>query len=278
MMRQLSAALVFSACQNGVDSREICSQAHAYGVVARAGSRIDAARLEPGTVLACETDAVVYRQAVSALDRLPSRLRPPRLSLEIEPRFAAGAPPLRGVEVHRPSAALLSTRELAAAPLTPATLGVWLHEVAHVRAHGARPASGVPVRLFLAVEEGAADYFAAVTSGSTLLGDESGEIRDVAAPPALGAAHWASLAFADAFDAHHFGWALAGELFRQEPSAGPLLDDLLSALSTREAWPAGAGGSPGAALDELMRRCPTRSQSALESVLARWVPRELRQG
>lgn len=270
------AALALVACQSPVNVREVCAEARAYGVTARSGSRIDGARLEPGSGVACESDAALYRHAVAALGRLPARLRPARLELEIDPRFSAGTP-LRNAEVHRPSAALLATRRFATTEPTPPTLGVWLHEIAHVRAHGARPSTGVAARLFLALEEGAADYFAAVTSGGSVLGDERGELRDVASAPTLGAANWASLAFANAFDAHHFGWAFAGELFREEPLAGALLDDLFAALASREPWPATESG-PGSALDELLRRCPPRSQRALESVLARWVPRELRQG
>jgi len=277
MRRDLFIALWLLGCRAEVDPAKVCAEARALGVVARHGAEVDGDLLQAGSGLRCEDDVEAYRSAVAAMQRLPPRLRPAALSLEVEPTLAHDAPRLRGVEMHRKSGALLVTRAVLAEAPSRSSQSVWLHELGHVRARGSRPTGKLAERLFSALDEGFADYFAAVTSGASSVGPEAGEQRDLSAPPRLGAGEWASLAFENAFEPHRFGWAFAGELYREEAQAGALLDDLLSALSSKEPWPT-AQRTPSNALDELLRRCPPRSREALAGVLARFVPRELRQG
>jgi len=270
-------ALVLAACTGEVsDARTVCAAAGSFAIAAHARSRVVGTRIEAGPLVACESNPRPYRAAVSALSRAPAALRPARVVLHLLPELEPAAPALRGVETHRASGELLVGSqpgdELSASELT-----LWLHELAHVRARGARPSSPVPARLVGALEEGVADYFAAAVAGSSRVGVSGVELRDLELPPALRASEWAALAVPGAFDAHRFGWVLAAGLYRNEPRAGALLEDTLSTLARSDAWPANAT-TPRGAVAELLRRCPERSRNAFDQALLRWLPPELYQG
>jgi hypothetical protein len=265
-----------AACGKARDPREVCERARAFGLSAYLGSSVGAERIEAGAALDCAAESDVYRGAVSALERVPVPLLPPKLLLHVEPSFPDGGTRLSDLEVHRASGELLVTRAYARTPAYDAD-SVWLHEVGHVLSLGARPRGELGRRLLSAVEEGFADYFASASAGSPRVGAEGREVRDLTAPPRIGASEWASLALAGAFDAHRFGWQFAAELHRAEPLAGPLLEDVLRALASTEAWPTSAE-TPREAMRELVRRCPARSRERLDGAISRWLPRELRQG
>jgi hypothetical protein len=275
----LSFVLGSSGCEpTAPASRDVCAAARSFEVAAHAGSRVTGDRIAPGAAVTCERALAAHRPVVLALQRTPATLRPARVLLHLDPRLEAGAPPLRGLEVQRETAALLI--ESAALPGLASRDGsesLWLHELAHVRAAGARPRAELARRLFAALEEGIADYSAAVVAGSPRVGAEGLELRDLSAPPALRASEWAMLALPSAFEPHRFGWTLAAELYRTEARPGALLEDVLDALAAREPWPE-AANTPGAALDELVGRCRERSRAAFAGALARWLPRELQQG
>jgi hypothetical protein len=270
------AAFALAGCGKARDPREVCERARAFGLRAHLGSSVGADRIEAGTALDCAGDSDVYRGAVSALERVPRPLLPPKLLLHVDPSFPGGGPLVSDLEVHRGTGELLVTRAYARTPAYDAD-SVWLHEVGHVLSLGARPRGELGRRLLSAVEEGFADYFAAASTGSPRVGAEGREIRDLTAPPRIGGSEWASLALSGAFDAHRFGWLFAAELHRAEPLAGPLLEDVLRALACTEAWPADAE-TPREAMRELVRRCPARSRERLDGAISRWMPRELRRG
>ncbi|HEY3494070.1 MAG TPA: hypothetical protein VGK73_05260 [Polyangiaceae bacterium] len=273
----LSSGATLDACKHEIDSSRLCASARSLGVTARLGSQVSKPRIQNGAPLDCGAAPSSFRSAVAALTRVPPSLRPSALVLHVDPALERGTPVPQRVEVHRATGELL----VAGSPPAPSegdgSLSVWLHELGHVRAHGVRPSSGAAERLLLAVDEAVADYFAAAVSGSPRVGIAGQELRDLSAPPAIGPSEWASLALPAAFDAHRFGWVLAAELFRTEPEAGALLEDLLAALASREPWPETALG-PDNATRELVGRCSLRSRPALERALRRWLPPELYRG
>jgi hypothetical protein len=270
--------LVFAGCRgHAPDMREVCARARAFGVVVHAGSRVTSDGVAPGPAVACEQSLAAQRPLAAALERMPGPLRPAHVEVHLDPLLEPPVP-LRGVEVQRATGALLAgSAALPALAVEKGALGVWLHELAHVRAAGARPSAGIPKRLFAALEEGVADYLAATVGGSTRVGAHGLEQRELTAAPVLHASEWARLALPDAFEPHRFGWAFAAELHRSEPRAAALLEDSLIALASRAAWP-DAANTPATALSELLRRCPARSRAALDAALSRWIPRELYRG
>jgi hypothetical protein len=152
-----------------------------------------------------------------------------------------------------------------------ADAAAWLHELAHLAAHGPRPRAPAARRIASAIDEGIADYFAAALTGSPRVGDGLGEMRDLTRPPPLPADTWGMLALGE-LDPHLFGWKLAALLWRAEPRAGGLLEDWVRCLS---------GGvlegaeSPAAVLGALAQSCPARSRELLSSTLRDWAPAEL---
>lgn len=153
---------------------------------------------------------------------------------------------------------------------------IWLHELVHLAAAGARPTGLAGSRLMTAVDEAGADFGAAVFGGSPVVGGRAaGEARDLRAPPPVGDSEWAYLAFPEApFDAHRLGWALAGALHREEASTHEsLATDVVRALASRA--PFDTDAPPGTVLAQWLSRCPARSRPALARAVRRWIPTEL---
>jgi hypothetical protein len=210
----------------------------------------------------CDDDRVATRAFLN-VDRVLSALAP-ELRPELVTVRIGGV--RTGIEA-RPLARALVVSE----SWSGADDGVWLHEVAHLVAHGPRPRRDAARRLARAVDEGFADYFAAAVTRSPLVGSGHAAARDVSTPPELSDAEWAWLGL-PGFDAHRFGWALAAGLWRAAPHPGPLLEDVALALS----GPALEGAErPADVLSTLIRSCPERSQRTLSSILRRWAPAEL---
>jgi hypothetical protein len=208
-----------------------------------------------------------YEQVEAALSRalsqVPVELRPTDLRLD-------GQNPARAVSVEFDfaSGALLLGPGAEDLPSS-----VWLHELGHARMRGARPHGVLGGRLFRAIDEGAADYFAACVSGSPRLGDAR-ELRDLTAPPAVAASEWATLALPSGFDAHRTGWALAARLYAAEPRRGPLLDALVACLDDESELDR-AADTPAATVQALLQACPVNGRERISQVLAEWLPAAL---
>lgn len=232
----------------------------------RASSRLlEDGRLEPGRVLSAEACAglPVLRHVSSALAAIPPAFAPARVTLEHELQLAPGVPRILGVECHRESGSLLLGDSAAELPRS-----VWLHELAHVRLHGARPRELLAKRVITAFEEGVADDYAAVFSGSSRLGFGAQQ-RDLAQRPNVGPSDWASLAFPD-FDPHRMGWALGAALYAAEPRAGALLESALACLDGP--GPLADAAGPTAAISSLLASCPESRRALIFAVLAAWLP------
>lgn len=207
-----------------------------------------------------------YAQVEAALSRalsqVPTELTPTDLRLdEHTPAHAA-------VEFDFSSGALLLGPGAEDLPNS-----VWLHELGHARMRGARPHGVLGGRLFRAIDEGAADYFAACVSGIPRLGDAS-ELRDLTAPPAVAASEWATLALPNGFDAHRMGWALAARLYAAEPRRGPLLDALVACLDGNSGLDK-AADTPAATVQALLEACPANARDRISQILTAWLPAAL---
>lgn len=232
----------------------------------RASSRLLAdGTLEPGEMLAQSTFAWLpeVQRASTALAAIPGQFAPSEVTLELNSRRAPGVPPLLGVECHRETGALLLG---ATAHLLPQN--VWLHELAHVRLHGARPRAILAQRMLTALEEGVADDYAAVLGGSPVLGFGA-EQRDLQQPPNVGPSDWASLALPN-FDPHRLGWALASALYAAEPRAGVLLEEAIACLDG--SGPLRDADSPASAIASLLQSCPESGRARFETLLSDWLP------
>ena len=122
--------------------------------------------LVAGPVAGCSRSAPVVRallRAHSVLATVPPRLRPERLVVHWLPSAEQGSAASTPLETHAATGDIL----VASPSATELDGTVWLHEIAHVRMRGARPAGRQARRLLRALEEGAADYFAATLSGSS---------------------------------------------------------------------------------------------------------------
>ena len=195
------------------------------------------------------------------LDRLTPQFTPGFVTVELV--AATGDRPIRA----RAEARSL----LVQAGYVRVEQSVWLHELAHLIGHGARPKSRAARRVTAAIDEAAADYFAAAVAGSARVGGELTTVRDLQRPPPIADEAWALLAI-DGFDPHRFGWGLAALLWQAEPRPGPLLDCLLRALS----GPAlGGAETPAAVFEALEGACPEPSRQTLRTALGAWAPHEL---
>ena len=245
------------------------------GVRVWVGSSATTDRVAAGRVAECGSGAEalrVFRAVGSAHADIPEALRPGRVEVHLGPKLD-GRPPLQGVEFHAPSRALLVERESK----LELDHSVWLHELAHVRLAGARPEGPLARRVWATIEEGVADYFAAAVSGSPRLGrGRRGQpVRDLSDPPGASARDWALLALPSVrADPHRLGWRLAAELWRREPRPGPLLEDVATALSGREALE-GSRDIPSEAIAAFVARCPARSRATVTDVVTAWAPREI---
>lgn len=271
---QIDAACVLFALAGGAalsgESRAATETLRDGDVTVRRGGVRWAARSMPGApVSASDAPAAAALHAlVRARGLLPAPLRVP-VVLELDP-VSLGHAPFAGAEAS-PRGTVLFV-DSARAPAFDRT--VWLHELAHLAAAGARPEGPLGVRLLAAVDEAVADYAAATFSRSTLVGSVAGgERRDLAAPPQVGDSEWAYLGLAGApWDAHRVGWALAGALF-EEGATEDVAVDLVQSLAT--AGPFGGDDTPHGVLVQWMVRCPARSRPALRRAVGRWIPSDL---
>jgi hypothetical protein len=234
------------------------------------GSRLRAdGILETGRRAGCGESAAAARAIAGVREALllvPNHLRPQTVRVHLDPALPSGAAPLALLETHVESASLFA-RSSGAADVDPS---VWLHELAHLRARGTRPNGRIQRRIYAAIEEGVADYYAAVFRGDPRLSHAEGA-RDLERPPRVPAEYWVTL-LDPVFDPHPFGWELAAALWRIDRKPGPLLEDLIEGLSAHSAaakLPAEPVATPTNVARSFVTRCPARSRRAIAGALTR---------
>jgi hypothetical protein len=205
-----------------------------------------------------EDTRILLGEARAALAGVPQPFHPQSLVVEILPR---GEVQRAAVDASR--GVILVEQGLRL------DRSVWLHEIAHLRLRGARPEGLLGRRIHRAIEEGVADYFAAVLGRSPAL-----SARDLRSAPPPSAAVWGKYLTPriDA-DAHELGWQLGGLLWTRAPHSSELLQDLVTTLSGTA--PYRAADRPADILREVIQRCPVRSRALLRTVFATWIPSEL---
>ncbi len=201
-------------------------------------------------------------EALTLLDVLEEHPELPRPYVRVEPSLVG-----RSAQVD------VGSGEILAPPEDPALRdsAVWVHELAHVQAIGRRPSEPIAQRLLRAIEEGAADYYAASLSGSTTLGVVEGRAqRDLGQVVEIQATEWSALALGAA-DPHRFGWALGARLWQRFGANQVVAADLLVGLARLE--PDGAVGAK--VVRALIAAIPQRSRKLLSHSLLAWLPAEL---
>ncbi len=229
----------------------------AEGKVRKAGRPRDCADSKKASTAFCSANA--------ALSAAPAWLRPSgRLDVHLAASNggAASAP----VEVLRGDGALLLR---ATGPATP---DVWMHELVHVRMHPRLPNGLAARRTARALEEGIADYVAAVAVDSPSVGATKERRRlDL---PAFGAAErWAQLAIAKRFDPHPLGLLLARRLYGALKLSAPHARSMLRA-GRQVTWE--NASTPGAVASAFVAVCTASDCPAVRAVLFAWLPEELR--
>jgi hypothetical protein len=261
--RSLPSSAELAACRELGGGRLSSSR-----VELRRNSSVGEPRSYQGSVPACAESKLAthaFLTLYQALELVPSELFDGRVILELSPTLPRDQR-FVGIDAHPVSGAIWTDEHHAWSDRS-----TFLHEIAHLAMAGPRPPAGAARRLALAVEEGAADYFAATLGGDPLVGRGLPQARDLAHAPALPAAVWAELAL-NGFEAHVFGSALAGWLYRTQPGGGALLEDLVRCLSSGALHGA---SSPGHVLRNLVHECPPHSRRAREETLRAWAPSEL---
>ncbi len=225
----------------------------------------EAARAAPAR--AADPCARSQRQAaltlVGVLERFPE-VPAPRVRVD----------PGVGVDASAELEARSGTILINPASLALADPSVWLHELAHLQARGARPVEKIAVWILRAYEEAVADFYAASLNQRPQLGvTEGGAVRDVSKQQQVQESEWPSLAMGRA-DPHRFGAALAAELWRAHAADPGLARDLvrgLAALTTH-----GLKGARGArVLGVALASTPRRSRARLAAALRAWLPEQL---
>jgi hypothetical protein len=251
----------------------------------RTGSTVTPTSVEGGAYARCSDGHagwMTFRSARTALQRVPAALRPRRVEIHLDPATRGSPANHARIGFHAPSRTLILRHDDPA----PLDQSVWLHELGHLRSAGARPSPKVARKVMRAVEEAVADYYAAAVLGSPQLGgtQDAGRGttastgRDLTKPPPASVFDWVSLGLPRLdVDPHKLGWQLAAQLWKLEPHASTLLEDLVAALANETPWPADARG-PAAVANTLLARCPRRSRARLSTALRHWIPEELWSG
>jgi hypothetical protein len=237
------------------------------------GSGLRDGALRGGRVPPCGEDfeaTAAFAAARAALAMVPAPLRPRAMSVHIDPKMPRGHAPLGPIEMHQASGALMVASG-AAASLGPAP---WVHEIAHVRMSGPRPAGPTSARLIEALEEGVADYFAATLLGTPRLGSA----RDLNAPPTVRAGEWEALVLPGLVpDSHRLGSVLAADLWAERDRDAPAIEDLVACFANPAPF-APVRDVPDAALATFVARCPEVARPGVRGALARWAPAEIAPG
>jgi hypothetical protein len=241
--------------------------------------------LDAGHIATCEDAPEAASTLVAieqALAEIPSALAPTKVDVHLAVRAPVHAGAVGAIEYHLKSGALLTAERSVRLPKS-----VWLHELGHLKmgpgplasasragmvGQQERP-SELSERLFSAVSEAAADYYAAAISRNPQLGDAQTEHRDLSAPSSVSAPDWAGLALERAFDPHRYAGPLAAAFWRAAPLPGALLEDIVTCFSNSEQ--ARLQPQPRDAVRAFISHCPERSRHTIDGAFRQWLPHAL---
>jgi hypothetical protein len=143
----------------------------------------------------------------AAVERAPERLLRGPVEVYLDPEVTNGAP-LREIETHASGALLVSSKSPALRDES-----IVLHELFHVAVARKRPEGARLARVFQALEEGAADYFAASVMGKPEVGSVDGrETRRLTPRRTATELDWVATA-TGRVGPHALGHLLASELW-----------------------------------------------------------------
>lgn len=143
----------------------------------------------------------------AAIERAPERLLRGAVEVYLDPEVTNGAP-LREIETHASGALLVSSKSPALRDES-----IVLHELFHVAVARKRPSDARLARVFQALEEGAADYFAASVMRKPEVGAVDGrETRRLTPRRAATELDWVATA-TGRVGPHALGHVLASELW-----------------------------------------------------------------
>lgn len=239
------------------------------GVRVVLGSRVaNDGTLVRGHVATCREDAAATAlfERVRTLVRESGPAGTPFVVVHYAPGGDGVTAPSRA-ETHATSGQILVARG------EPPDDGILIHELVHARlARTEERETPVGVaRLRAVLEEGVADYAAAVTRETPVVGDPTrGPSRDLAHPPKASESTWIGLGAPNAgFDPHELGFSLAAKLYVKAPKDRSVRDDLYRCFE----------GAPGKTIRETLARwvlaCPARHRELVTDVLRDWAPPEV---
>jgi hypothetical protein len=144
---------------------------------------------------------------VRAIERVPAGLLRHPVELFLDPRVVDG-PPVREIETHASGGLLAASGSRALSDES-----IVLHELFHVAVSRERPSDARRARIFEALEEGLADYFAASVTGRSEVGSTDGrETRRLTPRRSATELEWVTTATGQ-IGPHALGHALASELW-----------------------------------------------------------------
>ena len=213
MMRMVFfSMLVLASCNEAsaapsVDGRA-CESARNVASL-KVGARLTNDGVVGGVAPPCEDPRVqAFLPTLSAaIERAPERLLRGAVEVYLDPEVTNGAP-LREIETHASGALLVSSKSPALRDES-----IVLHELFHVAVARKRPKGARPARIFRALEEGAADYFAASVMGKPEVGSVDGrETRRLTPRRTATELDWVATATGQV-GPHALGHILASELW-----------------------------------------------------------------
>ncbi len=257
-MRAVAAcSLLLLGCESSAAS---CRQALTdYRVSVFRDSSVRGDQLHAGRPAGCEDREVRSIAGVlsRSLSRVPAQDRR-ALSVHLNVDVTNG-PPIRDIEVHADGALLVNQ--------APADETIWLHEYFHTISGHPAGKTELATRSLRALEEGAADYFAATFAETHEVGSADGrEVRDLSDPKRAGERLW--LLFArDRADVHTLGLSFARELWAVHGGNSQLALALATCLQR------GAAATPISDPSELAKFCPAHTRTTVSKSISRWMLR-----
>ena len=257
MRATAACALLLLGCEGGPES---CRQTLAdYRVSVFRDSSVRGEQLQAGTSAGCEDREV--RSIAGVLSRSLSDVpaqerRSLRVHLNVD---VTNGPPIRDIEVHASGALLVNS--------APADETIWLHEYFHTLAGHPKGKTKLVTRSLRALEEGAADYFAATFAKTHEVGSEDGrEVRDLANPRRARERLWL-LFIRNKADLHTLGLSFARELWAEHGASPKIALGLIDCLRR------GATAQSLTDPTELAQFCPAELRNTISNSINRWMLR-----
>ncbi len=252
-----ACALLMLGCEADAES---CRQTLAeYRVSVFRDSTVRGDQLQAGTSAGCEDREVRSMAGVlsRSLSDVPAQERRAlRVHLNVD---VADGPPIRDIEVYADGDLLVNQ--------APADETIWLHEYFHTLVGHPKGKSELVTRSLRALEEGAADYFAATFAKTHEVGSEDGrEVRDLADPRRAGERLWL-LFIRNKADLHTLGLSFARELWAEHGANPKIALALIGCLQR------GATAKPLSDPTDLATFCPAEVRTTISNSIHRWMLR-----